>query len=89
MGQEAISKRTKVLLGGGMKECGFGNYRLRVDSDNAPQVSYDDGKSWENIDITEAVENIRLEMSGTLIKSFNVGVPSWIEFSGQDATKWE
>lgn len=47
-----------------MREKKFGNYRIRALPDKAPEVSYDDGKTWQEIDFSEAINEIYHEMNG-------------------------
>ncbi len=68
----------------------FGNYWVRINPEEVPQVSWDDGETWEDIDMKEAVDNIVLEMGGQIVKQFHVTPPNILSFTGDvDVTKWE
>jgi len=63
----------------------FKDCRVRVNPQHEPQVSYDDGVTWEDIDCTEVIQDIHLEMNGEIKPE----VTKRFQFSKlSDPTKW-
>lgn len=63
----------------------FRDCHVRINSEYATQISVDNGETWEEMDFTDTIKDIRFKMGGQIPLKTN----KFFEFSKiQDPTKW-